>query len=273
MEHQDHKKQDTNLDQAYGENSNQENLLNKKEKPAAGEEMSFAYLDPLKKGRDPPSLKQMATLTAILIKDTILVASAYVGPFIFSAFIYRYLGETVDSRTQAAFGISNSYILVFFNSFMYSGMDKIGIALSQMLGSKDFEGYRQNFGKGIMSTWMISLGATLPLFLFSGFILKSIGIEEETAAIAQSYLRRVLPIVGMETISHLVRTFCVAQGHESLIGKIIFANTLVCIVIGYYLIVVQNQGLWGAVILKGIYEGVNLLIGATIMIAHKMVSS
>ena len=249
-------------EQAFKPETERENLLSLAGEAETGAEEDFAYLEPLKNDRDPPSLLQLLTLSAVLVKETFLVASAYVGPFVFNASLYKFLGTSSDSRTQAAFGISSSFQMVFFSSFIFSAMDKIGIATSQMLGAKDFAGYRQKFWQGVVSTWTIYFGATLPLFLFSGAILSAIGIEEETASLAQGYLRRILPVIGMETVSQLVRTFCVAQGHESYFGKISLANTIICIIIGYYLIVVKNQGLWGSVVLKGIYESVHLLTGA-----------
>ena len=249
------------LQQGFGAETDREKLL----AVEAEEEHSFAYLDPLKNESEPASFLQLLVLSAMLVKDTIMVASAYVGPFVFTACIYKYLGMTVDNMTQAAFGISNSFVLVFFNSFIYSGMDKIGISLSQKLGAKDFSGYRQNFWQGVVCSWGIFFAATLPLFVFSGSLLAAVGIEVQTALTAQKYLRMFLPMAGLEVSSQLVRTFCVAQGQESLIGKTTFANTIICIIIGYYLIVVKNQGLWGSVVLKGIYETLNLLIGSVIL--------
>ena len=248
----------------------EEDLLSKNNK-GTKEELSeedkiVEYLMPFKDGiLTLPKLYLMKIGLQFML-ETVLLASTIMGPLIILAVNFSFIGQSGSVALQAAFGISNSFITVFFNGLNIYNLDKVGIALSVELGKGRYFEVKRAMSQGVVTICFFFFTITLPLLLYSGSFLIFAGVDETTSMASQHILRLLIIPLFMEMASSLLRTFCMSQGFEQEFSVVGIINTIVCTGLSYFLVVSMDLEVFGFILAKFTYELVNILIGVYVMV-------
>ena len=195
-----------------------------------------------------------------LILETITVAATFIGFCLNGLSALICLGLVGQVEQQASFGILQSIILIFFFALYNSNLDKMGIELSQAFGKKANERYKRVTTQGLIVSISVFAGITLPITLFAEPILTALGISESNAAIVGVAMRNCIPMMIISMIADVIKTFCMAQGHESLFGKISLVTTSVCFLGNYIFIVKMGMMINGYVLAATISFSINLAV-------------
>ena len=240
-------------------------LLEAKPNPSAETQDNEEVVKDLLIFREPLtslSNKYLISAAVDIISSSLIVSVSMVGSLILSSAGFICLNILGDALIQASFGLFVSYQLVFFFGLNVALMDKTGLSLSQAFGEGNFRLFRKVTSQGIATCLIVFGGFTIPMMLFSKNVLTSIGIAPENAAIVQTANYLMLPVFILQTVADFVRTICMAQGHETIFGKISTVNSLVCCIISYLLVVKCNMSILGWIISKTLYEIGNLAASA-----------
>ena len=195
-----------------------------------------------------------------LFLETITVAATFIGFCLNGLSALICLGLVGQVEQQASFGILQSIILIFFFALYNSNLDKMGIELSQAFGKKAYERYKRIATQGVIVVLTVFAVVTLPIALFAEPILTTVGISESNAAIVGVSIRNCIPMMIISMMADVVKTFCMAQGHESLFGKISLFSTAICFIGNYIFIVKMGMLINGYVLSATISYSINFLV-------------
>ena len=166
---------------------------------------------------------------------------------------------------QAAFGICASYLNMFVTAIMLSSLDKYGIDLSVFFGNKQYDKMRTITSKAILTISSIMIFFSFPMMYFSRPILIKIGIKENVAEISSNAIIHLIGMAVIKITAEMVKTFCIAQGHESVFAVPGYLNTISTLYMIYYLVVTHQMKILGWIYSKYANELVNLLIAVVVM--------
>ena len=206
------------------------------------------------------SLERQLKVAIGLIYETLTVAATFVGFCLNGLSALICLGIVGQVEHQAAFGILQSITFIFFFALYNSNLDKMGIELSQAFGNKAYDRYKRTTTQGLIVVAVVFLVITMPITLFSEAILTSVGVSESNSVIVGVAMRNCIPMMIISMIADVIRTFCMAQGHESLFGKISLFTTLICFICNYLFIVKYGMLINGYVFATTICYSINLAV-------------
>ena len=199
-------------------------------------------------------LKIMFCTLIGIVREAIVLAFSTLGSQVIASSGFILLNYTEDSADQSFLGIAFSYNLVFYYGFFLSLVDKLGIELSVSFGSKNYHLTKKAFNQGIYSALIVFCGFTVPTFLLAKWFLMLIGVKESEAEGCQNILYWLLIPDAIECAGDLLRTFCMAQGHEALFGHASIVSMLVSIGAGYLFVIKYKLGVFGWLLSRTIYE-------------------
>ena len=195
----------------------------------------------------------------LLIKDTMLLVAALVGPLLTTTSGYIYLNYVGKPEVMASFGLYSFLYFAFHMSIMLSSMEKLGIELASRIGHKDYQGCKSVFGKGIMTSMILFTLITLPVALFTEKAFTAMGVEKQNAFLAQQALTASLPMILVMLAKELFQAFCMSQGHESVFGNMGIVTSTFAIVFNYFTIVKWDMDILGWVLSRTIASLLELI--------------
>lgn len=175
-----------------------------------------------------------------------------------------YLNQIGDKNSQALFGVFDTYYIVFYICLIGSLIDKFSIDISKAFGDKDFMRVREVFTKSSITTLMLFFLFTLPSMIFAEPFLRLIGIDEEKASSVQEITRYALPLIIVNMISEVIKSHCLALGHEQIIGYSSLITMVLTVGANYFVIVQYRLGIQGWILSKTGNEVVSLLIATLV---------
>lgn len=214
---------------------------------------------PLKFGMNSINFSHKMKLYFSLFYEAVFFSFTVVGNAFLAAFCLYLLSFLEQPVIQAAYGVYNSYFVLFFIAFNGSTREKLGICLSQDFGEKDFTKFKKHLFQGVISNLGLFFMFTVPFFVFSQGILLSIGISEELSRLAREALVMALVPNFIQTFGEIGKTLCMSQGLERIFGKIAIVNCAATGAFSYYFIVRCRLGITGWIIAKIISESVTLI--------------
>ena len=200
-----------------------------------------------------------------ITKKSLAISASIVGGVITQTGGLASLNAAKDTLGQACFGIYGSYVLVFYIALTLSLLDKIGISVSSKIGEKDFEGCRRKITQGAIACSLFYSVLTLPLFLFAGPILGSIGVDPVNADFVWKLLLWSFPYTIINLAFEFIKTICMAQGCESIFGYFGFPNAIVCVAMSFAFVIYFHMGAFGWILSKTIFEITNLGLGIYVL--------
>ena len=153
------------------------------------------------------------TMFAVYV-EVFSVALAWIAApllHMFGMVLMNLVGET---KVQAGFGIALSFYELFFYTFLIPLLDKMGIELSRAASAKNKQHMNRVLWQGTFTSLLAFTLITLPIMSSSGWILKFVGVQHETAEIAQKLLWLMQFSCVLEGLIFPMQTFCFAQGVE-----------------------------------------------------------
>ena len=195
------------------------------------------------------------------LSSTFSIFSGLVGSSILSVCTYYSMNKLGVVLHQACFGMVNAYYYTFCFSLVLSSLDKIGIGLSKAYGEGDYWSFRQVKTQGLMSIGLLSGVISVPMFLFSGSILRSMGVLEENAKLCEETLLLLMGAMFLQVCSDVTRTVCISQGLERHFARAGAVNIVVCFISTYILVFSCGLSIYGWIICRYMYELTNLSVG------------
>lgn len=195
-----------------------------------------------------------------LLKDTLMLVAAIVGPLLTTTSGYIYLNMVGKAEEQGSFGLYSFLYFAFNVSIIISSMEKLGIELSKTMGRRDFAACKNVFSKGALTSAIFFCTVTLPVVLFTEKAFLALGVDPTNARLSQQALSYSIPIIFIMIIKELLQAFCMSQGHEHYFGNMGLLTSSFAIVFNYFTIVRWNLGILGWVLSRTIATTIELAI-------------
>ena len=215
-----------------------------------------------------PSLFGKLRMFTGLVGKSFSISSSFFGNALLFTMGFITLNLVGKSLHQAAFGLCVSYYNMFVSALMLSSLDKYGIDLSVSYGSGCYQEMKAVTSKGAITMAGIFLSISLPLMLKSEDILLFAGISDEVAQETSRGITLLIGIGFLQVTAEMIKTFCIAQGHESVFALPGYINTGLSLVSIYYLVVVKDYKFDGWLFSKYINEIINLVTSVVVLFCY-----
>ena len=204
-------------------------------------------------------LLALRTMFAVFV-EVFSVALAWIAApllHMFGLVLMNLVGET---KVQAGFGIALSFYELFFYTFLIPLLDKMGIELSRAAGAKNKKHMNRVLWQGNFTSLLAFTMITLPIMSSSGWILKLVGVQHETAEIAQKLLWLMQVSCVLEGLIFPMQTFCFAQGVEDAFTLGTVVAFFVGVATSWVLVLHFGLGMYGWMIAKIVFDVIVLAL-------------
>ena len=183
-------------------------------------------------------------------------------PFVICGMMVGNLGS---SLSIAVFGLSVTFISMFYSSILNPLTDTLSVFCTRYYGRKEYSKVAGGFWKVAISLILLNV-IFYYLVCWSYGLMMALSIDEQVALFTSEMLFKSLPYLCIQSVNNALVSFMAVQGISE---PFIYINTVSIFVVstfGHYFIVKLNYNHIGYVYAKFIQEGVNLIIYVIILI-------
>lgn len=213
-------------------------------------------------GNGLSSISARQTLSSIfrLLCSVAVLSPTLVGRVLIDTSGLVFFNMIGDFDSQTIFGIYDSYYILMYFCMITSLLDKFSIDMSVAFGEKNYYKVREIFTRSGLVCLILLLFFTLPTIIFAGHILKSIGVDDSMSFRVQELNRLSIPLLLFNLTSEYIKSMCLSQGHEQILGYTSLASVTLTIAANYFVIVEHKMSIEGWIVTKTINEVVSLLV-------------
>ena len=190
--------------------------------------------------------------------ESLAIALSILGPIMVHLAGFVCMNILQDKDMQAAFGIFESFIMIFFSTVIISFVDKLGMNLSLAFGKQDFKSFKVSFVQGCVSCALIFLLFCVPSVFIGSDLLRLIEVSQQIASFCNMAFRWFLPNMVLQAAFEVLKTACMSQGHEVIFGVVGLASASIAFALTYALMVVYELGFLGWVAAMTFFNLINL---------------
>ena len=226
-------------------------------------------LIPFEQGFRSLSIRQMIVAFQKSFYAVLVLAPALFSRVLIDTSGFVFLNHIKDKDSQTLFGVYDTYYIVFNVCLMGSLVDKFSIDMSKAFGDKDYERVKKIFTQSGIVCLLLMILFTLPSVLFAKSVLMFIGVEEEKAGPVQDIAILALPMILINMVGEYIKSFCLSQGHEKILGYTSLVSMVLTVVANYYVLVNRRMGIAGWILTKTANEVISLFV--TILVYFRTV--
>lgn len=197
--------------------------------------------------------------------ESLAIALSILGPIMVHLAGFVCMNILQDKDMQAAFGIFESFIMIFFSTVIISFVDKLGMNMSLAFGKQDFLSFRVSFVQGCVCCALIFLLFCVPSVFIGSDLLRLIGVSQQIANFCKMAFRWFLPNMVLQAAFEVLKTACMSQGHEVIFGIVGIASASTAFALTYVLMVVYELGFLGWVAAMTFFNLINLATALVIL--------
>ena len=175
--------------------------------------------------------------------------------------LFNYIG---DFDTQSLFGTYDAYFVLLYFYLVVPLIDKFGISISVAYGEHDYIKVKDIFTKSGLVCLIIIVFITIPLFLFAGSILRSIGFDSVLSMKVEELTRLSIPLLTINFACEYIKSICMSQGHEKIFGYSSAAFAIITIIANYFMIIHWHMGIKGWILTRTCYEAASLIVAVIV---------
>ena len=194
------------------------------------------------------------------IYDGLALAPSIISRSVVNASGLIFLNLLGNSQAHAAFGVYDSYFNIGYLIVCNFLLEKGSIGMSQAFGQGDFEKIKDIFTKSCLTFFLVSCCYILPLMCFPSQILTFLGFPAAISTLVGQYIALTLPFIAINSLSEILKIFCLSQSAEKIFGYSSIASTVINVIANYYVMVKLKYGVLGWIAVRTVLEVVNLII-------------
>ncbi len=166
--------------------------------------------------------------------------------------------SSVGDQAVGAVGTANTYISVFIIMFSVISSGMVAV-MTQYIGAGRPGVAHQALRLGLLFNLAVGLVITVLLCIFSGPILRAVGIADQLLEPAETYMQVVGFFCICNALSPIFSSYLRAFGHAAPTLTATIAGNLVNLGLNALFLFVFHWGVWGVALATGISRVVNLL--------------